>query len=220
MLTYILKNLNILNGILLGAVALLVCFLVVPFLFTDIRLSIPKVPPSSVGKSEQTPVAVNPSPADFALISDQNLFHPERRIPPVNEERIASRPEIVLYGTLLAGDMSIAFIEDKRLPRTTPGRGKRQIAARKGYTISGYILRQIEPDRVVFVKGQDRIVVRLEEGEKRRGAETTTQVAPVSPQQAAPGVPSQIQKGKTPSVVPVPKAGSRVVVPGTKPHSR
>lgn len=210
MFTYILRNLNVLNGLLLAAIALLVVFIAVPFFSMDIWLSIPKVPPAKIGQGVQTSVAENPSLADYALISDQNLFNPARRIPPAGtEEKMFARPEIVLYGTLITGNTRIAFIEDKRAPKITPGRGKRQIAAQKGYNINGYILQQIEPDRIVFAKGMDRIVVRLEEGEKRK--ETKEPIT--NPQEAAPAAPSGIQNGSPvqPSTTqePPPKATSR-----------
>ncbi|MEN6623482.1 MAG: hypothetical protein ABFD50_18295 [Smithella sp.] len=188
MFTYILRNLNVLNGILLAAIALLVVFIAIPFFSMDIWLTIPKIPPAKIGQSVQTTVTENPPFADYALISDQNLFNPARRIPPAGaEEKIFARPEIILYGTLITGKMRIAFIEDKKTPKTTPGRGKRQIAVQKGYNINGYVLKQIDPDKIVFVKGMDRIVVRLEEGEKRK--ETKEQIT--NPQEAAPKAPSE-----------------------------
>ncbi len=194
MFTYVLKNLNILNGILLAAVALLIIFIAIPYLTMDIWLSIPKVPRTAIGQSAKATVVANPPLSDYAQISDQNLFNPARRIPPAGVgEKIVSKPEIVLYGTLITGDMRVAFIEDRKAPKMTPGRGKRQIAARKGYNINGYILQQIEPDRIILVKGNDRIVVRLEEEKRKQTQERKEPV--INPQEAAPAIPPEIPNG-------------------------
>lgn len=202
MYTYILKNLNILNGLLLLAVILLIIFIAIPFFNMDIWLSIPKVPRSKIGQGVQTTVAANPSLAEYTSISEQNLFNPSRRIPPAGtEEKIVARPEIVLYGTLITGNTRIAFIEDKKAPKMTPGRGKRQIAARKGYNMNGYILQQIEPDRVVFAKGNDRIVVRLEdEGKRKKTKDKNGQV--VNPQEAVPAAPPENPNESPPQMQP------------------
>lgn len=212
MSTYILRNLNILNGLLLAAVILLIIFIAIPFLSRDIWVSIPKVTRTTVGQGMQTVPAANPSLADFAAISDQNLFNPARKIPAAGAGgKIFTRPEIVLYGTLITGNMKIAFIEDKKAPKVTPGRGRRQIAARKGDNINGYILTQIEPDRILLVKGNDRITVKLEEGEKRKQAKEGDQQT-TTPQEGA--VPSEIQnkdqmQPPSPEQIPETKAEGR-----------
>ncbi len=237
----ILKNINILNGILFGTAAIFAYVLVIPFLNMDIQASIPEVIQPVAGENIQSTAAVNPSPVDFALISDQNLFHPERKIPAEKAEaKVIPRPDIILYGTLVTNDISIAYIEDKRDPKTTLGRGKRQIAAQKGYNVGGYILRQIEPDRIVLVKGEDHIVVRLEESEKRRdnkettntpvtagmspsGLQPSTSAIPHPAQRTAPAASaasrSNVPSSSSVQAVPVPGSGANVV-PATRPHSR
>jgi hypothetical protein len=226
----ILNNINILNGLLSAAVLVLACLTVIPFLNPDIHIRVPQVTKTIIPIGTQTIVPASTSPVDYALISEQNLFHPERKIPPEKaEEKAIPRPEIVLYGTLLTSDVSIAYIEDKKAPKTTPGRGKRQIAVQKGHNINGYILQQIEPDRIVFVKGDDRILVRLEDGEKRRDTEMTKApgtvgMLPASLQPPASSAPSQSPKAAPAAsslvpAVPLPGTGG-IGVPGSRAHSR
>jgi hypothetical protein len=84
------------------------------------------------------------SPNDYAVIGYQNLFHPDRKIPPEKKELPPlPMPEFVLFGTLLTPDLSVAYLEDKKAPVSTPGRGPRQTALKKGETLSGFTLREI-----------------------------------------------------------------------------
>jgi hypothetical protein len=62
-------------------------------------------------------------------------------------------------------------VEDKKSPYSTPGRAKRQTALKKGGSIGGYVLREIEPNRIVLVKGEDKLVVMLDDKGKRMGDE-------------------------------------------------
>ncbi len=67
------------------------------------------------------------------MISEQNLFHPERKIPPEKQqEKAVPKPDLFLYGTLITNDASYAFVEDKKAPYSTAGRGKRQTTLKKG----------------------------------------------------------------------------------------
>ncbi|MCK9196933.1 MAG: hypothetical protein M0P16_08125 [Syntrophales bacterium] len=188
---YILQNMNVVNGLLAIAAAAMVYYIVIPFFNPDIRVSLPAVKETKAESYKITALPQNISQADYAVIGDQNLFHPERIVPPEKkEEKAIPKPEVILYGTLITDQLSIAFVEDRKAPRTTPGRGKRQMALHKGDQLSGYILREIEANRIVFTKGEEKIVVRLEEGEKRKASETpispaTTGMTPGSPQATA-----------------------------------
>jgi len=169
----VLKNLTVLNGFLSAVIALWIFLLVVPFVNMDIKITAARANKLALGTKTASTESTTPALVDYTLISELNLFHPDRKIPPEKaDEKAVPRPEIVLYGTLLTNDVSIAYIEDKKSPRTSPGRGKRQIAVEKGYNLNGYILKEIKPDNIVFVKGDERLLVRLEDGDKRRDAET------------------------------------------------
>lgn len=202
---------TVLNGFLLLIIASCIYLIVLPFVNMDIRVPASVLNKTGAETAIRTTESTNSSPIDYALIADQNLFHPERKIPPEKAaEKVVPRPEIVLYGTLISNEVSIAYLEDKKSPRTTPGRGKRQTAAEKGYNLNGYILQQIYPDSVVFVKGDDRMLIRLEDGEKRRDTE-------IGKTPLAAGVVAGPQSG-TPTAAksaPVPEAATPVVTGGT-----
>ncbi|PKN19141.1 MAG: hypothetical protein CVU71_10220 [Deltaproteobacteria bacterium HGW-Deltaproteobacteria-6] len=198
----VLRNLTVGNGFLFAAAVSSAYLIVLPFMNMDIRVPALRLNQAILSNNTQKTEWINPSPADYALIAEQNLFHPERKIPPEKTaEKAVPRPEVVLYGTLIFNDVSVAYIEDKKAPKTTPGRGKRQIAAEKGYNMNGYILQQINPDSIVFVKGDDRMMVRLEDGEKRRDTEMakTSMTAAgaagqAGPQHAASAAPAGLQQ--------------------------
>lgn len=171
---YVLKSINILNILLLALLIAAVYHSMNP-------AGTFKIPshPVTQGKSkkvlpEQHAASPLPAPADYAVISERNLFHPERHIPVEKEEKkdekqIATKPDLILSGTLIDGDMSIAYIEDKKSPYSTPGRGKRPRSVKKGDSIEGYILKEIEADRIILAKGEEKLVLRLDVRDKVRG---------------------------------------------------
>lgn len=201
-LHYIAKSVNVLNGLLLLAVAAAAYETVVPYLDLKIRPTLP-----SAGKAVMAPPALPLSPPaptlhDYAALSEQNLFHPQRRIPQekIDEKALQAaaipKPELTLYGTLIAEDLSIAYVEDKKAPFSTPGRGQRQRQLKKGDVVGGFVLKEIEADRIVLVKGEERLVVLLDQKDKKRSGEASaTAAAPAAPaglqpQSGAPGAPA------------------------------
>ncbi|MGE5840430.1 MAG: hypothetical protein ACM34H_10880, partial [Deltaproteobacteria bacterium] len=124
------------------------------------------------------------------IISEQNLFHPERRIPPEKKEAPPlPKPEFVLYGTLVTEETQLAFMEDKKAPYSTPGRGPRQTPLKLGQPLSGFVLKEIGTDKVMMARGEETIVVHLSEATRpktREGALTTSApgAAPPVPQPA------------------------------------
>lgn len=132
---------------------------------TDINYTVPKE--KKLKNIQQ--IALNtvgtldfPSLSDFSIIGDENLFHPERKIPiEKKEEKPLPKPEFVLYGTLISENLSLAYLEDLKEPYTSPGRGKRQIPLRAGDTLSGFTLKEIYTDKVVMIRGEEKIVLNL-----------------------------------------------------------
>ena len=203
MVRYLFLSLNVLNGLLAAAVAAVVFFAVIPFL-SPAAISLPPAKGTVAGSGEKASSSQGSPPADYAVISEQNLFHPDRKIPPEKKirekEKAIPKPELFLYGTLILEDTSFAFVEDKKAPYSTEGRGKRQRTLKKGESLGGYILSEVETDRIVLVKGEEKLVVTLDDKAKRRGDASAAQmgagkatggltpypaVAP-SPPQAAP----------------------------------
>ena len=172
-LRYFFLSMNVLNGLLAAAVAAVVYFFVIPFMNPAV-MSLPPAKETVAWSGEKAAPSQSSPPADYAVISEQNLFHPERKIPPEKQpEKVIPKPDVFLYGTLITDDVSFAFIEDKKAPYSTAGRGKRQVTLKKGDNLSGYILSEIEANRIVLVKGEDKLVVTLDDRGKRRAGEAS-----------------------------------------------
>jgi type II secretory pathway component PulC len=117
---------------------------------------------------------------EYTVVAEKNLFHPDRVIPAKKDDIAIPRPEFVLYGTLITSNVSIAYISDMKVPRSTPGRGQRQTGLKIGETMSGYTLKEVHHDRVVMVHGDDRIEIKVvgQESKKKRGGTATATPAP------------------------------------------
>lgn len=148
---------------------------------------------TSKDKVDEAVEGKNPSAMDYTIIADQNLFHPERIIPPEKKEEAAlPKPEFVLYGTLIADDLRLAYMEDKKALRTTAGRGNRQTTLKEGNTLSGFTLKEIDPDKVVMVRGEETLVVKVMDSSAKKqrevvGTSTTAPRTTAPPARVIPG---------------------------------
>ena len=197
-LRYLYTSVNILNLAILAAVIVIVVFAVIPLFRMGTKFTLPQVKPKPAAEvaapAEKQPA---PSPVDYAMIGENNLFHPERKIPPLKtDEQALPRPDLVLYGTIIADGTTIAYIEDKKSPKTTPGRGNRQTAVKKGDVLSGFVVREIAADKIVLLRGDETMVVQLSQEKKGRGAAgaqatSTPGSSPAQPaRQASPARPA------------------------------
>ena len=119
------------------------------------------------------------SPQEYRVIADQNLFHPDRIIPPEKKpESVFPKPEFVLFGTLITPDLKMAYMEDKKAPVSTPGRGQRQTALKIGESLSGFNLKEVMADKVVMTRGEETIQVLLQEPGSSKSRETTSVPGP------------------------------------------
>lgn len=178
-LRYFLRNITVLNITLLLSVFLLSYFTILPLLDINVQVALPSFKKNETENLINTTQVQMPTLSDYMLIAEQNLFHPERKIPDKKEEKQLPKPEFVLYGTLITDDNSIAYMEDMKAPYNTAGRGKRQKAIQKGTVFSGFTLSEIHHDKVVMVRAEEKIEVRIldQQTKKSRGAETTPPVA-------------------------------------------
>lgn len=165
-LKMLLKNINVLNILLASVIALVVCLDVVYYLDTGTGTALPRVSPIAAAEAEQQVAYQSPPMSDFVIVSEENLFHPERKTP-LGKAGESARPDIVLYGTLILGDTAIAYIEDRNSPYSTPGRGKRQKAIKKGDAVSGFVLKEIGRDMIVLERGEDKMTVLLKDRKDR-----------------------------------------------------
>jgi hypothetical protein len=215
-LSYLARSATVLNGLLIALIVTAVVSTLSPLLRVKVAINAApgqEVTAGSEGKSTAEQV---PSLSEFMVVAEQNLFHPERRIPPEKSEKELPKPEIVLYGTLMAGEMSVAYLEDKKAPYSTPGRGKRQITVKKGDTVSGFVVREIQTNKIVLTRGDETMTVFLNDAKVRGGeaarpgspAATSSGIIASPPVQAGfPGV-----SGPTPS--PSAQAPSTASSPG------
>ncbi len=216
---YLAKSVNVLNCLFMLAAAAAAYDVIVPLLNTKIQATLPAI--GNVETEMAPPASLqNPSPSDYAPVVEQNLFHPERKIPEEKKavsETIAPKPDLVLHGTLITDNLSIAYIEDRKSPYATPGRGARQQQLRAGDSVSGYILRDVEPNRIVLVKGEEKIVVVFDEkGGKRGGEATTPAVATTAPggltpnpAEAAVSQPAALSATATPPAASAPPVSAQ-----------
>lgn len=184
----VIKSLNLLNFFLVATSLGFVYFFLLPRLESKGSFVPPLVKKKVVEKTTNGPTKTqSSSPLEYVAIADQNLFHPERRIPSEKSAEAAlPKPEFVLYGILITSDLSVAYLEDKKAPVTTPGRGQRQTALKQGESLSGFNLMEIMADKVVLTRGSETLVVTLDDPKSPKKRETPVTV---KPQPHPPGIP-------------------------------
>jgi hypothetical protein len=197
-------NINLLNILLIGISIFLFFSLDYPLLNKKIKAGILENKEALL-QNEGKNTAAGIAYPDFASVFENNLFHPGRKIPPENKDGKAAipRPDLILYGTLITDDLRIAYIEDRKIAHSTSGRGKRQTQLKMGEGISGYILKEVEPNRIVLVKGEERIIVVLDDKEKKRATEPSVPSAYKTTSSSMPSSPPAFTSAK-----PVPAAVS------------
>lgn len=179
----LLRHINILNILLLSIAIFAAYNLYYQAYKAKVVYTIPVKEKAAENSTEdQTGETKNTSPLEYTIIADQNLFHPERRIPPEKKAgQELPKPEFVLYGTLITGETKIAYLEDLKAPRTTPGRGKRQTALKIGQTMGGFKLEEIYDDKIVMVRGEEKIELKIASSKgKRKTAAPNANPAPKS----------------------------------------
>ena len=184
---WLLKNMNVLNILLAAGGLFITVSPILPLFEADTRYPLPVVKEKIMAKKDPESAKIpTPSPQDYVDIADQNLFHPDRKIPPEKKEQPPlPMPDFVLYGTLVTPDLSLAYLEDKKAPVSTPGRGTRQTALKKGESLSGFVLKEVMADRVVMARGEDSLSVQLTDPKSPKNREA---VGIAKPQPTAPGV--------------------------------
>ena len=200
----VIRNINILNMFLLTVMIIFADYSIAPMLETKVNFTLPVAkqhPGAGEKQEEDITLAHLPSVLEYALIGENNLFHPERKIPvEKKEEQPLPKPEFVLYGTLITNDISLAYIEDMKAPRSSPGRGRRQTALRKGETLAGFTLKEIEHEMIVMVRGEEEMTVPIDDPshpKERKGIETKA-ATPKPPQPRVstpqPATPREISR--------------------------
>jgi hypothetical protein len=180
------RNINLLNAVLLSVAAVFALYSLSPLLDVRIKYALP-VPGKTPGIAIETADELQtPSVTEYTVISEKNLFHPDRNIPVEKKvEQPLPKPDFVLFGTLITGGTSLAYLEDLKAPRSTAGRGKRQIALKKGDTLSGFTLKEIEADKIVMVRGDETVTIPVNPRDRDVATVTTTAATPQQPAKQA-----------------------------------
>jgi hypothetical protein len=215
-LKQVMKNFNLLNGILLICSLIFAHNFLFPRLNSKVTFISPSIKENVVEKNnEETPKTQSLSPQDYSIIVDHNLFHPERKIPSEKKmDVVLSRPEFVLFGTLITSDMSIAYMEDKKVPVSSPGRGLRQTALKKGESLSGFLLKEVMENKVVMVRGNESIWVSLGDQNSHKRRENPTEPNSQSQLSSTSGISAPLSKEVTAAAVSRPDLSHSV---GTQP---
>jgi type II secretory pathway component PulC len=193
----VLKNINLLNCILITVSIIFLYGFLFPRLDTDVTFVVPPIIKKQAEKNPFESLKTQTlSPQEYRVIADQNLFHPDRIIPPEKKpESVLPKPEFILFGTLITPDLRMAYLEDKKAPVTTPGRGQRQTALKIGESLSGFILKEVMTDKVIMTRGEETIQVLLQEPGLSKTRETTS--GPPGPRTPVPAAGTPVP-GSTP----------------------
>lgn len=192
---WILSNLNVLNIVLAAVLIVFANNMFLPLFGKGAKLTVPSPQKKAAvpAKTTEKPVeSKSPSPSDYFIIAEQNIFHPERKIPVEKKDVVVQplpKPEFVLYGTLLTDDVRIAYMEDRKAPQNSPSRGKKQIPLRLGEALSGFTLKEISANSVVMVRGNESVTIDLNDAAKDKTREQMT--GAVAGQPGVPPQPSQ-----------------------------
>ena len=165
-------------------------YAVSPLVNVNLTSSLPFAGKHAIAKKE-IPVGEHLlSLSDYTVIADANLFHPERKIPPEKKEEPPPlpKPDLILYGTVITDDTSLAYLEDLKTPRNTPGRGRRQLTLKKGDVLSGFTLKDVEAEKIVMVRGDEQMTVYVRDPQrpKSRGAAGSQATQPPPTKAASP----------------------------------
>jgi len=156
--------------------------------------------------SAATPTAASPSTADrsggaYGAIASRNLFSPDRSEAPsgaMAANALAALPKPSLHGVILRDGAPMAYLED---PVT-----KRVAGYRVGDSIAGGTLQSISEDRVILVRPEGQVDVRLHDPSRPR---------PPVPATAA-GQPEGVPGAQRPPF-PIPQPGVPQPFPGATP---
>ncbi len=194
------KNINVLNLLLLAVAVFLYFNLDNIFIDKGLNFTFFKQKEAETESVENTDVERTANYSDYSVITEKNLFHPSRKISSdTKQEQETARPEIILYGTLITDEKRIAYIEDKKSPYSTPGRGKRQVAINEGGTVAGYKLEKVNAESILLVRGEDKITVTLNTDKERKSGDTAAKTTTSTPSPASAYTPQTQQSQASPT---------------------
>ena len=157
-----------------------------------------------------TPKETTPGEA-FNVIAEKNIFNPERKefsstaagMLAGMAAKPATRPQITLYGVVMAGEYQCATIVN---PGRTLRKGERETKTiRVGESVGDYKLAKILPDRIVMEGGEDSFEVFLYDPRSpKRRLDVRTPTAPATVTSTSPSASSPGTAQPTPPKVATP----------------
>ena len=188
-----------------------------------------KMTGGSTPKSLKEPA---PAPDSFRMIEEKNIFNPTRKEFSVlnveQQQKLAVRPQIILYGVVITGDYQSASIANPGRPLH---KGEREeMTVKLGDRIGDYQVKAILPDRIIVEAKGDAFDVLLYDPrtpKKRMGVKTEGRPAEITrttpgsgPAKMVPPIPTgEIRPPSTPPVLPKPiePTGERMAEPPVSP---
>lgn len=222
-LRFISRVVTLLNLLLASAVVLACVSIIFPVARVSSRFKLPQIAPKEVALRENPgETAPAPLPTDYAVVSEMNLFHPQRMVP-IDVKAQLPKPELFLCGVIRYGNDLVAFVEDKKNPTTSPGRGKRQVVLRKGNVYAGYLVTEINNDSIVLARGEQSVSVHLMDPGKRGGKNAAAPASRTSgsssPQMSPSSISGPPPAAREPSGLP-PSERSKASQPPKVPPGR
>ena len=198
----LMRNVNVLNTLLMAAIALCALYTLSPLLYPQVAFTLPSPKKPLESKEEKSAVSPPVSPMEYTIIAEKNILHPERKIPVDKPEAPPlPKPDFVLYGTLVAGDTSLAYLEDMKASTGAQGKGRKPRPLKKGETMTGFTVKEIEADKVVLVRGEEKIEVKVS-GHTRQ--EKPAQATAPAASATSPQQPGRTVRPRGSRVIPAP----------------
>ncbi len=216
---YLLQSLNLLNLVMTATAIAFFIYFLNPLLETQVSVKVPVPDDISPGMPRGTDETKKLSIADYSPIGEQNIFHPDRMIPEEKKSPapvVQPRPELILHGTMMTGELKIGYLEDKRAAQKSPGRNAPYIVVKEGDKVSGYTLKAITENMVVLANGEEQMTLYLDELKDRKGEITGPAKPSASVQVQSPAAPAPPQTTPRPAVPPPPQRPS-IVQPAPSP---
>jgi hypothetical protein len=157
------SGLGLLCGLLLMA-GLFEAWAPLPKVVAPAQTAVAQVP------TQPLPIAFTPPPSNaFDAVNDRPIFSPARKpfmsVAAVGPSATATPPAVTLIGVILDGKTSMALIKSAASPLET--------AFNVGQTIEGWLVSEIDADKIVLSSGGARDEIKLEANKAPKGPNTT-----------------------------------------------
>jgi hypothetical protein len=183
-------------------------------------------PPHKPGKpAPAIPQPPPPPPDPSSLISEKNLFRPDRKDWVMDDATAMGKdrgqkkekPKLQLFGTMVIGDQKKAII---RMPQPARGMANREVYSPGDY-IGEYVLQEVDEERAVLDYYGEKVTLLLHEGKVRPKGDKTEIETPEAVRVAAPAVKGRQltpeQEAKRKEIMEVIEKAKRGIKPPPEP---